>query len=141
MASKKVELMAIPKEQGELTCYKCGIEVAVKGKPLKTPTGGTFWRGWCDLCLNGIPVESRTESKAVTGYGFKPGQEVTAVLTGKLLHPVPKTGEAVVLVGTRGYTVPMTCIDGYTPPETEEEGPDAEEVGAGTDTEEPAAAD
>lgn len=93
-----------------LDCYKCGIEPAAMGKPLKTPSGGIFYRGWCEYCLEGVPPGSRGETAATSNLPVKIGEQVEAVISGKFLHMVPKTNEAVILVGTRGYTVPLSAL-------------------------------
>jgi hypothetical protein len=99
-----------------LSCYRCGADNPTQFKWMKTPSGGKYKRAWCDLCLHGIPVEVRVDRNP-EGVKIRPGTPVNVAFSGKLLHYVPnKTGdpekrEAVILVGTTGYTVNMSMVE------------------------------
>jgi hypothetical protein len=93
----------------ELFCYKCKHRRAIKYKEMRTPSGGTYKRGWCSACLYGTKL-AQTPTDAKTAP-FKPGTELLLTLDVEFLHSVPGDDKsAMVIYGTRGIVVPLDAL-------------------------------
>lgn len=112
----KTTLQPIPEGiEIEVVCYKCKQAPAVMFKFMRTPSGGTYRRGWCQACLDGVtPAREFVASHPPSGHQFRTGRQVKVVFEGKVrtfLHGKSE-GMVQIQVGTRLYIVEEAWLQG-----------------------------
>lgn len=98
-------LRPIEEKDGECKCYLCGAP-ASQVKTMKTPSGGSYLRGWCDPCLDGSTPKARKNAAyqdaaetASKGRHFTVGTRVEFMVRATVLTYHPKGNTLELLVG------------------------------------------
>lgn len=83
-------LTQIPGGEKGLKCYRCKVAEATLGKQMKTPNNSTYWRGWCESCVDGKPYKkleriAPVPEKQGTAMPFKSGTQVLVALKAVVL--------------------------------------------------------